>query len=210
MGCVDRRVGAVSPGGEGLSSLLFESNLPASDQQQDGVGRGRCFTSWSPVSCQGGYTLVAGYLDLGLASSPDSQSLENVEMFHGCTQRSDLFEPDGSSYISKTHSPFMFGCGAQWVSASVPLSSQIQGGVRCAALQHPLSLLAFSCSSRSHFWKPSYSGLLFSLAANMSPDKINLLCLCWTWKGWGWVIKGSPGHLFPLIYIPAVRTRIAH
>ena len=70
-GCVDRRVGTVSPGGEGLSSLLFESNLPASDQQQDGVGRGRCFTSWSPVSCQGGHTLVAGYLDLGLASSPD-------------------------------------------------------------------------------------------------------------------------------------------
>lgn len=148
------------------------------------MGRGRCFTSWSSVSHHDGYTLVMGYQDLGLASFPDSQSLEDVEMLHGLTQGSDMFEPDGSSYISKTQSPFMFGCAAQRVSASLPLSSQIWGGACSAASQHPVSLLAFSSSSRSHFWKPSYSGLRFSLATNMSLDKINLLCLCWTWKGW--------------------------
>lgn len=51
--------------------MLSESNPLVSDRQQQGVGGGRFFTDWTPVSCQGGYTLVAGYLDLGLASSPD-------------------------------------------------------------------------------------------------------------------------------------------
>lgn len=51
--------------------MLSENNPLVSDRQQQGVGGGRFFTDWTPVSCQGGYTLVAGYLDLGLASSPD-------------------------------------------------------------------------------------------------------------------------------------------
>ena len=77
-------------------------------------------------------------------------------------------------------------------------------GVAPAALPSFLLQVSSPSSFRGHFWKPSFSGFLFSL------DKIDLLCLCWAWRGWGWVIKGSLGYLFPLIYIPAVRARITH
>lgn len=181
-----------------------------SDQQQDAVGGADSPLAGSLSPSGGGSTLGAGGLGLGRASFPDSRTQEKAEMFvdaYRAQARLNLMAPLISA------KPSLHAC-LGWRTVRVRLYASVLldvGRGLCRALHSLLSLVAFLSSSRSHFRQPSSSGFLFSLETNMRPDKINLLCLCWTWKGWGWVIKGSPRHFFPLIYIPAVRrSRIAH